>query len=94
MTKSQDNRQTENTENRNLLLDGRDEFLTWSLQKAAQTWIFDEEEEQYRPPVVVGVVGAAHIPGIVRNWSLITEEDINQLIESYDSDLNFDINEK
>ena len=97
MTKSQDNRQppTENSENRNLLLDGRDEFLTFSLMRAAETCIFDEEKGECRPPVVVGVVGAAHIPGIVRNWSLVTEEDINKLLKSYDCDLkNFDINKE
>ena len=80
---SQDNRQTENTEKRDLLLDGRDEFLTYSLQKAADDWIFDEDG-QYRRPIVVGVVGAAHIPGILSNWGKITEDDINQLLASYD----------
>ena len=95
MRKSLDNRQTNNSEKRNPLLDGRDEFLTFSLQKAADTCIFDEEEELCHPPVVVGVVGAAHIPGIVRNWSLVTEEDINQLLESYNCDMqDFDINEE
>ena len=95
LKKSHDNPQTENTENRNrnLLLDGRDEFLAFSLQKASETWIFDEEEEQYRPPIVVGVVWANHIPGIQRNWGKITEEDIHKLLESYDCDMkNFDIN--
>ena len=78
-----------------LLLDGRDEFLTFSLQRAAETWIFDEDEECWGPPTVVGVVGLAHIPGIVRNWGLITEEDINQLLESYKCDMeNFDINKE
>ena len=92
MRKSLDNRQTKKSDP---LLDGRDEFLTFSLQKAADTCIFDEEEELCHPPVVVGVVGAAHIPGIVRNGSLVTEEDINQLLESYDCDMkDFDINEE
>ena len=77
-----------------LLLDGRDEFLTFSLQRAAETWILDEEEECWGPPTVVGVVGLAHIPGIVRNWGLIIEEDINQLLESYKCDMNFDINKE
>ena len=55
MKHSQDNRQTENTEKWDLLLDGRDEFLAFSLKKAADDWIFDEDEGQYRPPVVVGI---------------------------------------
>ena len=92
MRKSLDNRQTKNSDP---LLDGRDEFLTFSLQRAAETWIFDEEEESWGPPTVVGVVGSAHIPGIVRNWGLITEEDINQLLQSYKCDMaNFDINKE
>ena len=83
------------TENGRLLLDGRDEFLTFSLQRATETWIFDEEDESFWPPTVVGVVGAAHLPGIVRNWSLVTEEDINQLLESYGCDMtNFDVNKE
>merc|ERR1712048_555818 len=72
------------TENKNIILDGRDEFLTFSLQKAAEKWILDEEEGEYHPPIVVGVVGAAHIPGIMKNWGLVTETDIKQLLESYD----------
>ena len=41
------------------------------------------------------MVGANHIPGILSNWGKITEEDINQLLESYNCpDLNFDINEE
>ena len=93
LTKSSDNESL--SESGSLLLDGRDEFLTFSLQRAAETWIFDEREELISPPTVVGVVGEAHIPGIERNWSLITEEDIHQLLESYNCDVtNFDINKE
>ena len=94
MIRCHDETETENKK-KDILLDGRDEFLTFSLQKAAEKWILDEEKGEYHPPIVVGVVGAAHIPGIVKNWGLVTENNIKQLLESYNCDLkNFDINKE
>ena len=81
------NRMSEN-EKSLLLLEGRDEFLTFILQKAA------DDRSYGRRPTVVGVFGAAHILGILKHWNLITEDDIVQLIESYECTTNFDFHKE
>ena len=81
------NRMSEN-EKSLLLLEGRDEFLTFILQKAA------DDRSYGRRPTVVGGFGAAQILGILKHWNLITEDDIVQLIESYECTTNFDFHKE
>ena len=78
-----------------LLLEGRDEFLAYSLMKAADKMVKETvgKKRISRPPNVVGVVGAAHLPGIEENWNVVTEEDIEEILASYGSvGETFDIN--
>ena len=78
-----------------LLLEGRDEFLAHSLMKAADKMVKETvgKKRISRPPNVVGVVGAAHLPGIEENWNVVTEEDIEEILASYGSvGETFDIN--
>ena len=78
-----------------LLLEGRDEFLAYSLMKAADKMVRETvgKKRISRPPNVVGVVGAAHLPGIEENWNVVTEEDIEEILASYGSvGETFDIN--
>lgn len=54
-----------------VLLDERDVYLTYSLQMAA-----DIAENPVR---VIGVVGKAHVPGILNRWDTVSEEEVRQI---------------
>ncbi|KAJ8956879.1 hypothetical protein NQ318_014296 [Aromia moschata] len=57
---------------REVFLDERDIYLTYSLQDAAQAKLApkgQEVSETPEPKRVVGVVGIGHVPGITRLWS-------------------------
>lgn len=54
-----------------VLLDERDVYLTYSLQMAAN--IADG------PVKVIGIVGKAHVPGILRRWETVSEEEVRRI---------------
>lgn len=54
-----------------VLLDERDVYLTYSLQIAA-----DITEGPVR---VIGIVGKAHVPGILSRWDMVTEEQVRKI---------------
>lgn len=54
-----------------VLLDERDIYLTYSLQMAAN--IADE------PVRVIGIVGKAHVPGILNRWSTVSEDEVRKI---------------
>lgn len=54
-----------------VLLDERDVYLTYSLQMAAN--IADG------PVRVIGIVGKAHVPGILRRWETVSEEEVRRI---------------
>ena len=70
------------------LCDGRDEFLTFSLQRAADQISSDGQS----PTVVVGVFGQAHIPGIKKNFNKITEEQIEDILDFTVNGIRMDLN--
>ena len=70
------------------LCDGRDEFLTFSLQRAADKISTDGKS----PTVVVGVFGQAHIPGIKKNFNKITEEQIEDILDFTVNGIRMDLN--
>ncbi|RWS19160.1 traB domain-containing protein-like protein, partial [Leptotrombidium deliense] len=63
-----------------VFVDERDIYLTYSLQLAASPIPDVYAANNYRPSVVVGVVGIGHVPGIVKNWSKVTDSDIPPLL--------------
>merc|ERR1712156_756433 len=65
----------------------RELYLTNSLKLAADTPFvrhYSQEREQkdsiHEPPIVVGVVGIAHVEGIVQNWETVQPEDVEKLL--------------
>lgn len=54
-----------------VLLGERDTYLTYSLQLAANL-----KEEPLR---VIGIVGKAHVAGVVFKWNTITEDDVKKV---------------
>lgn len=54
-----------------VLLDERDIYLTYSLQMAAN--IANE------PVRVIGIVGKAHVPGILNRWNTVTEDEVRRI---------------
>jgi len=54
----------------------RDVYLAHSLYLAATS---DAHRSNGGP--IVGVVGMGHVPGIVKNWSNTTEEQVNELVK-------------
>lgn len=54
-----------------VLLDERDVYLTYSLQMAAN--IANE------PVRVIGIVGKAHVPGILTRWNRVSEEEVRRI---------------
>lgn len=65
----------------------RDIFLSHSLQMAADAIPVHAIApgggllEGFSPPVVVGVVGIGHVPGIVNNWGTVKKEDIREIVK-------------
>jgi len=65
----------------------RDIFLSHSLQMAADAIPVHAIApggglmEGFCPPVVVGVVGIGHVPGIVNNWGNVKKEDIREIVK-------------
>merc|ERR1719402_1947412 len=53
----------------------RDLFLAHSLQMAADAFPVPGAR-----PVIVGVVGIGHVPGIVKNWGAVTKEDVREVV--------------
>jgi pheromone shutdown protein TraB len=64
-----------------VLVDERDLFLAYSLQLAASTFADIRAPDQPLPTRVVGVVGIGHVPGIIRNWGNVKDEDIPPLLQ-------------
>uniref|UniRef100_T1IKH6 TraB domain-containing protein n=1 Tax=Strigamia maritima TaxID=126957 RepID=T1IKH6_STRMM len=58
----------------------RDIYLTHSLQIAMNSVSGPNAKIGSVLPVVVGIVGIGHVPGIVQNWNRISEADIPQLL--------------
>lgn len=54
-----------------VLLDERDIYLTYSLQMAANI--------NETPVRVIGIVGKAHVPGILLRWNNVTEEEVRRI---------------
>lgn len=52
-----------------VLIDERDQYLTYSLQKASQPIANQFQPGGFQPACVVGVVGLGHVPGIKNNWN-------------------------
>jgi len=52
-----------------VLIDERDQYLTYSLQRASQPIPNQFQPGGFIPACVVGVVGLGHIPGIKNNWN-------------------------
>ena len=55
-----------------VILHERDTYLTYQLQTTAQS---------YENGTIVGVVGAAHLEGILDKWGTVTEEDMERVSE-------------
>ena len=55
-----------------VILHERDTYLTYQLQTTAQN---------YENGTIVGVVGAAHLEGILDKWGTVTEEDMERVSE-------------
>ena len=55
-----------------VILHERDTYLTYQLQTTAQN---------YENGTIVGVVGAAHLEGILDKWGTVTEEDMEKVSE-------------
>ena len=55
-----------------VILHERDTYLTYQLQTTAQS---------YENGTIVGVVGAAHLEGILDKWGTVTEEDMKRVSE-------------
>ncbi|CAH0389563.1 unnamed protein product [Bemisia tabaci] len=59
-----------------VFLNERDIYLTYSLQVAAAAKLPDRfPGSAGQPATVVGIVGIGHLPGIVKLWGTVTEED-------------------
>ncbi|KAJ8046873.1 TraB domain-containing protein [Holothuria leucospilota] len=59
----------------------RDLFLAQSLKLCAQPVPQPDSRTGYYLPVVVGIVGMGHVPGIVSNWTKeCTREDIAAIV--------------
>jgi pheromone shutdown protein TraB len=63
-----------------VFVEERDTYLTYSLQLAASPVPDLEAPEGYIPTTVVGVVGIGHVPGILRNWGKVTDNQIPPLL--------------
>merc|ERR1712156_183165 len=70
-----------------VVVQDRDLYLANSLKMAADTPFvrhYSQEREQkdsiHEPPIVVGVVGFAHVEGIVQNWETVQPEDVEKLL--------------
>lgn len=58
----------------------RDTYLAYSLSLAASPVPDPRSVTGYLPSTVVGVVGIGHVPGIVKQWGQVKDEDIPPLL--------------
>lgn len=58
----------------------RDTYLAYSLWLSASPVPKFEAPAGYNPTIVVAVVGIGHVPGIVKQWGKVTEEDVKPLL--------------
>jgi len=59
----------------------RDTYLAYTLWLASSPIPNMGSPSGYRPAVVVGVVGIGHVPGIVKKWGKVSDEDIPPLLK-------------
>ena len=58
----------------------RDTYLAYSLWLASNPIPDMSSPNGIRPAIVVGVVGIGHVPGIVKQWGQVSDEDIPPLL--------------
>ena len=61
-----------------VFVDERDLYLAHSLWLAAMS---DGYGNAGMNGPIVGVVGMGHVPGIVKNWGKVTEEEISAVVK-------------
>jgi pheromone shutdown protein TraB len=69
----------------NVFVRERDTYLAYSLWLAASPIPNMNSLSGITPAVVVGVVGIGHVPGIVKQWGTVTNEDIPPLLKYFKS---------
>lgn len=66
-----------------VLIEERDQFLSYSLRKCSQMIPIETNENGFISPTVVAVVGIGHVQGIIKQWNQPTINDIQHLIHLY-----------
>ncbi|CAG2175601.1 unnamed protein product [Oppiella nova] len=64
-----------------VFVEERDTYLAYSLWLASSPVPNMASPSGMRPSVVVGVVGIGHVPGIVKKWGQVKDEDIAPLLK-------------
>ena len=70
-----------------VFVDERDIFLAHSLQMAADAIpahalnTSGRVINDFNPPTVVGVVGIGHMPGIVKKWGTVTQDQVRAVVK-------------
>ena len=64
-----------------VFVEERDTYLAYSLWLASSPVPNMASPSGVRPSVVVGVVGIGHVPGIVKKWGQVKDEDIAPLLK-------------
>ena len=64
-----------------VICEERDTYMAYELQKVTKNCMEDAVDGSPKPPVVVAVVGLAHVGGILEKIDKVTDQDVAEITQ-------------